>query len=372
MGYALPAIIAIIGLVSSQTTQADPATQPSASASGDAFSLYEQAADSITIDSPAATVNIYPNYAPSSSDWQRLAAASWNADQTLRDLSHRAASAPPANVTPEKLSASYNKFRMLAIHLSDGALFAHTQGNDALAISEIRDLFRMAELFEAQPSKSYTPFLVAQGFRALAYYQLLVITSGVILTDDPANKADLNVDSARELVTRLVKQPNGLQILVTIDARLTFSERDALKTRRVNVANVAKRIDAERGCAAVSLACHLYKFKLGIWPDSLGLIVPDYLAEFPLDPFATGKTIGYVLIKGGLPDGSDRPLVYFRADSRDGLAFRLDGPQWGFYAGDGSNAPVSQQKHYGQFRDIARWEQSPNYAGQPNQPLLQP
>ena len=57
----------------------------------------------------------------------------------------------------------------------------------------------------------------------------------------------------------------------------------------------------------------------------------------------------------GLPDGSDRPLVYSRAESKDGLFFRIDAPQYGWYSGDGSFRPANQQKRGGQFRDVTRW-----------------
>jgi hypothetical protein len=82
----------------------------------------------------------------------------------------------------------------------------------------------------------------------------------------------------------------------------------------------------------------------------------SYLPEIPIDPFGDGKqTIGYALIKRGLPDGSDRPLVYSRGHMKDGLFFRTDAPAYGYYIGDGSHKPARNQKEGGQFRDVASW-----------------
>jgi hypothetical protein len=86
----------------------------------------------------------------------------------------------------------------------------------------------------------------------------------------------------------------------------------------------------------------------------------------PIDPWGDGKqTFGYVLIKGGLPDGSDRPLAYDRCNSADGMFFRVDQPEYGFYNGDGSNLPPAQQKHGGQFWDVASWVPAAKVPGAP-------
>ena len=74
-------------------------------------------------------------------------------------------------------------------------------------------------------------------------------------------------------------------------------------------------------------------------------------------------------IKSGLPDGNDRPLAYDRCRSKDGLLYRIDEPQYGFYQSDGSHLPPNQRKQGGQFRDIARWQPQPL---PPNQPTLKP
>jgi hypothetical protein len=69
-----------------------------------------------------------------------------------------------------------------------------------------------------------------------------------------------------------------------------------------------KRVDAEQTMAAMSLACHLFMFKNQRWPDSLDELVPAYLPHATLDPWGKStQTFGYLLARGALPDGSDRP-----------------------------------------------------------------
>jgi hypothetical protein len=99
-----------------------------------------------------------------------------------------------------------------------------------------------------------------------------------------------------------------------------------------------------------------FQFEKKRWPNSVDELVPVYLPSVPIDPWGYGKqTFGYLLVKNGLPDGEDRPLVYSRCESKDGLFFRVDRPEYGFYYGDGSDLPNSKQKQGGQFRDVARW-----------------
>jgi hypothetical protein len=107
----------------------------------------------------------------------------------------------------------------------------------------------------------------------------------------------------------------------------------------------------------MSLACHLFRFETGRWPRSLDEMSPAYLPRVPIDPWGDGKqTFGYALIKAGLPDGGDRPLVYSRCMSTDGLHYRTDAPQYGFYGGVRVQSPTGPRFLLtGQFRDVARW-----------------
>ena len=74
---------------------------------------------------------------------------------------------------------------------------------------------------------------------------------------------------------------------------------------------MSMRARAERRMGAVNLAAQLYRADHGRWPPALEALVPTYLPAVPRDPLAEGdRPLGYVLIKGGLPGGGERPLVY--------------------------------------------------------------
>jgi hypothetical protein len=81
------------------------------------------------------------------------------------------------------------------------------------------------------------------------------------------------------------------------------------------------RILAERRLAAVDLAWQMYRADHGgKWPGKLEELVPLYLKEVPKDPFHdNGRGIGYVVFRGKLrlPDGGDRPMLYFDAGEVD-------------------------------------------------------
>ncbi len=139
------------------------------------------------------------------------------------------------------------------------------------------------------------------------------------------------------------------------------------------VAETFNRSNAERTMAAMSLACHLFCADRDRWPTSLDELLATYLPEAPPDPWGDGiQTFAYVLIKGGLPDGSDRPLVYCRCWSPDGLFFRIDAPQYGRYSQDGSTKPSIDMKHGGQFRDVAQWVPAPGHREGPTTRPLPP
>ena len=118
---------------------------------------------------------------------------------------------------------------------------------------------------------------------------------------------------------------------------------------------LTRRVEVQRDVAAMSLAAHVYQYKYGRWPANLEELKTE-LPRVAVDPWGDGKeTVGYVLVKGGLPDGSDRPLVYFRLWMTDGLFYRVDEPEYGIYNSDGSNRSLKEQKHGGQFLDVTSW-----------------
>jgi hypothetical protein len=89
-----------------------------------------------------------------------------------------------------------------------------------------------------------------------------------------------------------------------------------------NVARVAVEMDMAR----LNLACHLYQHDHATWPASLDDL-HAYVSQIPIDRLGDGKQkIGYVVIKRGLPDGSDRPLLYSRYGSTGPLFYQSAQP----------------------------------------------
>ena len=115
----------------------------------------------------------------------------------------------------------------------------------------------------------------------------------------------------------------------------------------------------ERNFGAMTLACHIFRFEKSRWPASLDELLP-YLPAAPKDAWGA---MGYALVKGGLPDGSDRPLIYSHYQSKDGMLYRIDGPQYSLYQSDGTDRPAKEQQEGGQFRDLALWAPPRNKTG---------
>jgi hypothetical protein len=304
-----------------------PATQPV-----DAAPLYQQAAKLIRDNydagfvSPAGSNIVYPNYPPFSPEWQSMEKANFPANAPARALAHQARSTDRADWPTLKTGTELshlNGLRAVANEVGDAAVYQHLQGEDAAAIESIRDIWHEADLLEDQSNKYLVCLLVSTGIRALACDRLEIITSNVTLAKDPRDVKDLQTDAARDLIGQLLKHPDA-KTLVDIFRQ---GEPAAPEETIGRVIETQNRVNAERDMAAI-----------------------------PIDPFGDGKqTIGYALIPAGLPDGSDRPLVYSRGNMKDGLFFRLDEPEYQYYTGDGSARPPAQQKQGGEFRDVASW-----------------
>ncbi|MGD0464857.1 MAG: hypothetical protein ABSB74_20420 [Tepidisphaeraceae bacterium] len=353
-------VVGILGLW--QQTAAAQATQPG----DDAAKLYLQAEkllrdnDNANIWSPSASNFVYAEYPPYPAEWQRTEKKDFLANAAARALAHQARSIEHANwpklLPPPNPGVSYlNECRNLSNELADAAIYQHLQGNDAAAIETLRDQWHLADLLEDQSEKKLVCLLVSIGIRAQICQRFEIITSNVVLTKDPGDGKALQTSVARELIGQLLMHP---------DAKTEVN--DVLRAYGSQVGLIAKptidrcietdnRVNAERGMAAMSIACHLYRFDTGNWPKSLDDL-RGYLSDVPIDPWGDGtQTLGYALIKGGLPDGSDRPLVYSRCGMKDGLFFRNDEPAYSFYTGAGSHRPGREQKQGGQFRDVASW-----------------
>jgi hypothetical protein len=116
------------------------------------------------------------------------------------------------------------------------------------------------------------------------------------------------------------------------------------------------RIAVERRVTVISLAARTYRIDHGQWPDELTQLVPKYLGAVPTNPyFDDGRFIGYVLKRGSLPDGGDRPLVFFDTgpvtDASAGDAAIDTEPMYGWQVETDAGATERSRQH----RDLSLW-----------------
>lgn len=117
-----------------------------------------------------------------------------------------------------------------------------------------------------------------------------------------------------------------------------------------NYFSLIQRVLGERRMTAVSLAAQLHRADRGRWPDRLDDLVPAYLASVPEDALTDGQPIGYMLLEGALPNGTDRPLIYMEAGER---IEPPDEPVYGWHSGP-RNQPYRGDVR--QYRDLSRWQ----------------
>jgi hypothetical protein len=125
-------------------------------------------------------------------------------------------------------------------------------------------------------------------------------------------------------------------------------------TSSTRLVTVEMRIRMEQRLAAVALAIRMHRVDHGDLPASLDALVPNYLPRVPKDPFATDARIGYMRIKHGLPDGTDRPLIYSVGEAGDVDVEEKYAPPVPTFDWSKGNF---------QFRDLTRW--SPAATTQP-------
>ncbi len=294
----------------------------------DAAALYLQAATLIeanvdnNVMSPASSNLEFQGYPPYPPAWETMEAENYTANKPARALAHEARSADQADWPDIKIDAPQpdlrylNRCREVSNELADAALYEHLHGNDAAALETIRDLLHLANSLESTATKKYlVVLLVGVGIRAEAMDRLNVVASGIVLTKDPAEMKKAKVETASRLIDQLLKQPDTDTQLRDVAKAEGHQEDPKTKDAIDHSARTFKRINAECGMTAISLACHLYEFDKSTWPTSLADLKP-FLPTPAVDPFGDGRqTLGYVLVKAGLPDGSDRPLAFTRSDN---------------------------------------------------------
>jgi hypothetical protein len=253
-----------------------------------------------------------------------------------------------------------NECRNLSNEIADASLYQSLILHDQPAAFETAgDLMHLAELLKSQPGENLFRLLVAEGIEASDASRLMVMVSGVTITMDTSDTHDLQLSTAKDWIRRLLDHPDAQAAL---DQAMKGEPEGSANNPSMQAAlhralEQINRIQSEGDMTAMSLAAHIYQHEHGRWPANLAELASE-LPTVPVDPWGDGKqTLGYALIKGGLPDGADRPLVYSRCRSKDGLFFRTDEPSYSFYIGIGGsrNTGTAQQKQGGQFRDVARW-----------------
>jgi len=302
----------------------------------------------IKVECPASSNDVYPYYPPFGQAWETVERRAWEQNRPARDLARQATA---INTVVWPRDRYLNQCRALANELGDAALYEHEQGRDAQAVNSIRDVFHMADLLDQQEKTPLVCSLVAGGCRATAVGRLMIVASNVALAADGQQTDALPASSAKELITALLDQAGADMHLSEI------LKWDAPPDPKgvAGVKETFRRIDAGRTLAAMSLASHLFYFQQNRWPNSAQEVASMLPGGLPKDPWGDGtQTFGYVLIKGGLPDGSDRPLVYDRCNSTEGMFFRVDQPEYCFYNGNG-----------GQFYDVASWAPAATVPGAP-------
>ena len=117
------------------------------------------------------------------------------------------------------------------------------------------------------------------------------------------------------------------------------------------------RTIAEQRMTVVSLAVQLYRADHGKWPERLAELVPAYLPAVPQDPYdEDGRGLGYVVRKGALPRGGDRPLVYYDEGPDCPTAVRPE-PMYSYERVRDANGTAMPSAR--QYRDLSRFEPPP-------------
>jgi len=334
--------------------------------------MYQVAAGQITVPSPSWGDDHLSPYRPDSPAWRTAAAAQWNAGEPVRSAA-RKARAITDTVWPDD-ALYFEPCRQLASNLSDAALYLDWQGRHAEAVEEVRDVLHLADLLQEQrPSdKLVERILYGAIIRAIAANSLEEIASAVPLTNDPRNDRDLQLAVAHYLIAQLLATRKAVDILDDVYGGQPGSVAWISHGKALNqqIINSLGRVRTECIFSALSLACHVFQSQKGRWPADLNELVPGVIPSVPIDPWSdnTGP-FGYIILAGRLPGGGDRPLLYCRCNSPDGLFFRIDAPQYAYYDSDGSDTPFAMQKHGGQFRDVARWQPAGKTTGPTTRPL---
>lgn len=345
------------------------ASQPS----DDAWPLYDRAiqhvaeGDLADIYAPAASSLMHPEYPPYPPAWHRLENESYIYNATARAMLREARSRKIANWPILRhqdgtIDMSYlNGCRNVANEVGDAALYQHLHGDEPAAIESVRDLLHMADLMERPSSPALIQSMVAVGVRMIAMSRLEIITSDLALTEDSVEYQKLQTGTARELIRQLF----DVQDIEPRYADLIKRERAAGQVTQAQTDRFLvqmRRGQMELNLAAMSLACHLFRFEKGRWPAS----VEELTAYLPAAPRDAWGPMGYVLLKPDKPGAIERPLVYSHCNASDGLFYFTSEPSYSWVSGFRTG---NTHKQGGQFRDVTLWSPAHPDPAPTTQPL---
>lgn len=344
---------------------------PASQRSDDAWPLYSRAIQRVeegyraNIMSPAASSLEYDG-PPYPKEWHALEDASYSFNAPAHALVREArsfnkANWPSAPVGGKEDFRYLNGCRAVANEVADAAVQEHLKGDDAAAVESVRDLLHLADLLDGAPAPSIIRPIVATGVRMIAIDRLEIITADLSLTNDSTDSKKLKIASVEELIRQLFNAPDPeKQFGDVVQHGTAAGKLDTAQKDRFLIQ--MHRGQMERKLASMSLACHFFRFDKHRWPSS----VEELTAYLPGPPRDAWGTMGYVVIKGGRPDGGDRPLLYSRCNSADGLFYPVTEPQFSYYQGYPPGKPHNQG---GQFRDVTVWSPKATNAVPTTRPL---
>jgi hypothetical protein len=133
---------------------------------------------------------------------------------------------------------SYSGLRNLANIVSDGALYAQTQGNDIEAIERIRDVLHQGRLIHQDPIM--VPQLVASGVEALACNTAQIVAPGLRLSDKTTRQ------HARALIADLLDEEASWRGFASCFPMERLAGADYLATRAAGYWAIKPLADLEQ------------------------------------------------------------------------------------------------------------------------------
>src|SRR5208282_5148315 len=173
MNWRLTLLALCLGVVRADYSPAQTRSDQNAAA------LYRRACALITVDCPASSSLICPEYPPYSAEWRKMANAAFEANQQSFDLVHQASAIDGADWSDRRNVVNCNGLRNLANQVADAASFLDYQGEGNAAVVKINDMLHLADLLDRGPNCASIQILLANDVREIAMSRLMVISSNI-------------------------------------------------------------------------------------------------------------------------------------------------------------------------------------------------